>query len=434
LRMVECTGTLSCPRGTGPARGAHDTAPHPEAGTAIPSGAPIGHAILLPLKDDQNSVGLVETHYFAFAEPPETMELEGGARLGPITLAYEAYGTLNEARDNVVLICHALSGDAHVAGYKTPEDRKPGWWDTMVGPGKAFDTNKYFVLCSNVLGGCMGSTGPGSVNPATGAPYGLDFPVITVGDMVRAQRRLIDHLGIRRLLTVTGGSMGGMQALEWATRYPELVASAMVIASTHVSGPQQIAFDAVGRHAIRADHGFHDGQYYGKGSPASGLAIARMLAHITYLSEKSMENKFGRTLRTSDAFHYDFDSEFSVETYLDYQGQQFVNRFDANSYLYVTKAIDYFDISERYGSLDDAMAAIDARMLVLSYSSDWLYPPYQSKEIVSALRANDVHFAYCEIPTDFGHDAFLLEKEQVGGVITDFLALEYSRALAEEGA
>ncbi len=370
---------------------------------------------------DESSVGVVETQYFTFAEPPNEIELEGGARLGPITLAYETYGTLDASKSNAILICHALSGDAHVAGKKFEDDTRVGWWDTMVGPGKAFDTNRYFVVCSNVLGGCAGSTGPGSINPATGEPYGLDFPVITVGDMVRAQHELVIHLGVDRLLSVAGGSMGGMQALEWATRYPDMVTSAMVIASTHLSGPQQIAFDAVGRHAIRADQGFSGGRYYGKSSPDSGLAIARMLAHITYLSETSMQNKFGRTLRSDDRFHYDFDSEFSVETYLDYKGQQFVNRFDANSYLYVTKAIDYFDISERYGSLDNAMEAVRSKMLILSYSSDWLYPPVFSEQITYSLARRKKDVTYCNVHSDYGHDAFLLEVDVMRKIIAGFL-------------
>lgn len=370
---------------------------------------------------DEGSIGVVETQFFSFAEPPNEMQLECGAALGPITLAYESYGALNEDCSNAVLIVHALSGDAHVAGKKSPEDRKPGWWDSMVGPGKAFDTEKYFVLCSNVLGGCMGSTGPGSINPATGEPYGLDFPVITIGDMVRAQKVLVEHLGIERLLCVAGGSMGGMQALEWVTRFPDQVASAMVIASTHVSGPQQIAFDAVGRHAIRADREFHGGRYYGKGFPSSGLGIARMLAHITYLSEASMQHKFGRSLRETDKFRFDFDSEFAVETYLDYQGAQFVNRFDANSYLYVTKAIDYFDIASDHGSLDAAMATVKSKMLVLSYSSDWLYPPALSEEIVYALARQERDVTFCNVQSDYGHDAFLLEVDVMKKLIAGFL-------------
>lgn len=368
-----------------------------------------------------NSVGIVETKYVTFAEPPNEMELDSGERLGPITLAYETYGALNGDKSNAILLLHALSGDAHVAGRHHPDDPKPGWWDAMVGPGKGFDTDKYFVICSNVVGGCMGSTGPSSTNPATGKPYGLDFPIITIGDMVRAQRELVRHLGIDRLLAVAGGSMGGMQAVEWATRYPESVCAALCIATTHYSGAQQIAFDAVGRNAIMADPHFADGDYYDREMPAQGLAIARMLAHITYLSDESMRLKFGRKLRDSERLNYEFASEFSVETYLDYQGEQFVNRFDPNSYLYITKAIDYFDVSARYGGLDEAMKRIQSRILVLSFSSDWLYPPYQSEEIVYALTRQEQDVSYCCIKTAAGHDAFLLEFEVLTKIVRGFL-------------
>lgn len=367
------------------------------------------------------SVGIVETKYFTFAEPPNEMELDCGRTLGPITIAYETYGTLNADRSNAVLIVHALSGDAHVAGMHSPLDKKTGWWDNMVGPGKGFDTNKYFVICSNVLGGCKGSTGPSSIDPKTGKPYGATFPIITIGDMVRAQKQLVDHLGIRQLLTVAGGSMGGMQALEWMTRYPEAVRSSIVIATTHRSGAQEIAFNAVGRHAILADRAFREGNYYEDDAPAKGLSIARMLAHITYLSQASMHAKFGRTLRASDEYNYDFDSEFAVETYLDYQGEQFVNRFDANSYLYITKAIDYFDLAETYGSLTDALARVQSETLVLSFSSDWLYPPSQSEEIVHTLTRLGKDVSYCNVQSQYGHDAFLLEFDVTARIIGGFL-------------
>ena len=370
---------------------------------------------------EPGSVGIVETKFFTFAEPPNEMALDCGRRLGPITLAYETYGTLNADNSNGVLILHALSGDAHVAGYHSPDESKPGWWDAMVGPGKGFDTNKYFVICSNMLGGCRGSTGPCSIDPVTGKPYGLSFPIITVADIVRAQRYLIDHLGIQTLLGAAGGSMGGMQALEWAVRFPERVKSALIIASTHRSGAQEIAFNAVGRHAILGDKTFEAGDYYDLAPPTKGLSIARMLAHITYLSQQSMRAKFGRALRSSDQFSYDFDSEFSVETYLDYQGQQFVNRFDANSYLYITKAIDYFDISAEFGSLEEATARVEAKTLVLSYLSDWLYPPAQSEEIVYALMRNRKDVTYCNIESAYGHDAFLLEVDVMERIIRGFL-------------
>ncbi len=370
---------------------------------------------------DAASVGIVETKYFTFAEPPDDMPLDSGATLGPITLAYETYGELNAQGNNAVLILHALSGDAHAAGHHHPKDKKPGWWDRMIGPGKGFDTNKYFVISSNVLGGCMGSTGPSSTNPKTGKPYALDFPIITVGDMVRAQKALVDYLGIERLLSVAGGSMGGMQALEWLTRYGDMVQSAMLIATTHYSGAQQIAFDAVGRNAIMADPNFKNGDYYDAEIPAEGLGIARMLAHITYLSDEAMRKKFGRRLRGRDRLSYDFSSEFSVETYLDYQGEQFVNRFDPNTYLYITKAMDYFDISAPYGSLDAAMKQILGRVMVLSFTSDWLYPPYQSEQIVYALARQHKDVTYCCVKTNAGHDAFLLEFHVLSKLISGFL-------------
>ena len=370
---------------------------------------------------EAGSVGIVQTQYYTFAQPPNEMELDCGRKLGPITLAYETYGALNKDRSNAILIVHALSGDAHVAGYHWPDDRKPGWWDTMVGPGKAFDTEKYFVICSNIIGGCRGSTGPSSIDPNTGKPYGLVFPIITIGDMVRAQMQLIDHLGIGSLLTLAGGSMGGMQVLEWITRYPDRMRSAMVIASAHLSSAQAIAFNAVGRHAILGDPTFREGDYYTEDAPAKGLSIARMLAHITYLSQESMHAKFGRALRSTDQYSYDFDSEFAVETYLDYQGEQFVNRFDANSYLYITKAIDYFDLAVSYGSLDAAMARVACDVLVLSYSSDWLYPPQESERIVYSLTRQGKNVTYCNIASDYGHDAFLLEVDVMTEIIRGYL-------------
>ncbi len=371
---------------------------------------------------EEGSVGIVQTQFYTFAEPPNELELDCGRKLGPITLAYETYGSLNADRSNAVLIVHALSGDAHAAGLHSPTDRKPGWWDNMIGPGKGFDTDKYFIICSNVVGGCQGSTGPSSINPKTGKPYGLSFPIITIGDMVRAQRQLVEHLGISKLLSVAGGSMGGMQTMEWMTRFPEMLQSAIVIASTPLLSAQGIAFDAVGRHAIQADPTFHEGDYYQTGEhPTQGLSIARMLAHITYLSDESMRIKFGRALRSTDEYSYDFSSEFSVETYLDYQGEQFVNRFDANSYLYITKAINYFDVAAPYGSLDNAMARVRSKVMVLSYSSDWLYPPYQSQEIVNALTRQRKDVTYCNIQSDYGHDAFLLEVNVMKKIIGGFL-------------
>ena len=371
---------------------------------------------------NEDSIGIVETRYFTFAEPPGEMPLDCGRRLGPITLVYETYGTLNADKSNAVLIVHALSGDAHAAGYHAPDDPQPGWWDSMIGPGKGFDTDKYFVICSNVIGGCQGSSGPASLDPATGKPYGLSFPIITIADMVRAQRHLVEHLGIDKLLCVAGGSMGGMQALEWAAAHPDRLRSAIVIASTAQNSAQSMAFDAVGRHAIQADPAFEAGDYYGRNTPARGLSIARMLGHITYLSDESMRAKFGRTLRDAKEYSYDFGSEFSVETYLDYKGSRFVDRFDANSYLYITKAINYFDLPTQYGTLDEAMARVQSKLLVLSYSSDWLFPPYQSEDIVYALTRQRKDVTYCNIESQYGHDAFLLEVDVMKGLISGFLA------------
>jgi homoserine O-acetyltransferase len=368
------------------------------------------------------SVGLVGTRFFTFAEPPGEMPLECGQKLGPITLAYETYGQLSPARDNAILIVHALSGDAHAAGWNSPEDRKPGWWDIFIGPGKPFDTAKYFVISSNIIGGCKGSTGPSSTNPATGRPYGLAFPMVTVPDMVRAQKALLDHLGIERLLSISGGSMGGFQVLEWAVRYPECVASAIPVATCARLSAQGIALNEVARQAIMADPNWRGGDYYGHDPPAAGLAIARMIGHITYLSDYQMHAKFGRRLHDRKQLGFDFKTEFQVESYLRYQGDSFVRRFDANSYLYITKTMDYFDMHGPSGSLLDAFEGIKAEFLVISISSDWLYPTYQSKEIVKALKANGVPTTFMELASDYGHDAFLLPNEQLAGAITGFLA------------
>ncbi len=378
----------------------------------------------------RGSVGLVQTHYYTFAYPPEEMVLESGEKLGPITLAYETYGRPNADRSNAILILHALSGDAHVAGYNTPEDRKPGWWDEAVGPGKMFDTDRYWVICSNVIGGCKGSTGPSSIDPRTGKPYGLRFPVVTIGDMVNAQRHLIDHLGIDRLLAVVGGSMGGMQALQWAVAYPQRVRACLPLASTARLSPQTIALNEVGRQAIYRDPFWNHGDYYDGPRPDSGLALARMIGHITYLSDKSMHRKFGRRLRNREKYGYDFSVEFEVESYLQYHGENFIRRFDANSYLYITKAMDYFDLANGNGSLLTAFqAATDVRFLVVSFTSDWLYPSYQSREIVSALKGVGADVTYCDVDSDYGHDAFLLEVDTLTELIGDFLA----RICREEG-
>ncbi len=369
-----------------------------------------------------NSVGLIETKIVRVVEADAPLPLECGKQLGPIDVAYETYGRLNEAGDNAILVCHALSGSAHAAGYHSADDKKPGWWEDMIGPGKGIDTDKYFVLCSNVLGGCSGTTGPSSIDPNTGSPYGLDFPIITIADMVRVQKRLLDCLGIRHLLAVIGGSIGGMQVLQWSIAYPEMMDAAIPVATTTHLGAQSIAFDAVGRNAILADANFANGQYHDKSVPARGLAIARMIGHITYLSEEGMRQKFGRQLRTAEKYSYDFNSEFSVETYLDYQGQTFVDRFDANSYLYITKASDYFDLARDYGSLRQAFANTRARFLVVSFSSDWLFTPAQSEAVVDALAANGRDVSFCNIHSSYGHDAFLLENETLGAFVDCFLA------------
>ncbi|MDD3927247.1 MAG: homoserine O-acetyltransferase [bacterium] len=365
---------------------------------------------------------ITKLKYYTFAERPgDELHLDCGRSLSPVTLAYETYGRLNAAKSNAILILHALSGDAHAAGRHHQEDSKPGWWDNAIGPGKAFDTDKYFVICSNVIGGCQGSTGPSSLNPATDKPYGTSFPMITVRDMVRAQKRLIDHLGIETLLAVAGGSMGGMQVLEWTICYPDSVRAAIPLATTARLSAQSIAFNEVGRQAIVSDPNWNGGDYYDSAAPATGLALARMIAHITYLSDESMHNKFGRRLQNRDNYSYDFITDFQVESYLHHQGESFIRRFDANSYLYITRAMDYFDLSSENGSLKKALEGVKARFLVVSFSSDWLFPTYQSKDIVSALRKNNVDASFCEIASSYGHDAFLLEVEQLSPPVSGFL-------------
>jgi homoserine O-acetyltransferase len=337
--------------------------------------------------------------------------------LGPVTLAYETYGTLNRTRTNAILVAHALSGDAHAAGFYEG-DSAPGWWDVMIGPGKAFDTERYFVICSNVIGGCKGSTGPSAENPRAGKPYGLDFPVITIADMVEAQRHLVDHLGIEKLLCVTGGSMGGMQALQWVALYGERVRSAIPIATALKHSPQQIAFDEVIRQSIMADPAWRQGDYYEHGQPEKGLAVARMIGHITFMSDQSMEEKFSRKLKNGQ-YSFDFAADFEVEGYLRNRGDHFVRRFDANSYLYITKAMDYFDLSG--GRLIPNGKAIQTRFLVISFKSDWLYPSYQSQEIVRELKMKQADATYCELPSTYGHDAFLLEVDDQTTLIKHFL-------------
>jgi len=377
--------------------------------------------------DKTCSIGPVERQYYTFAED-EPMPLDSGETLGPITLAYETYGQFNADRSNAILIVHALSGDAHAAG--TDAAGKIGWWDDCIGPGKAFDTTKYCVICSNIIGGCQGSTGPSSINPKTGKPYGLQFPIITIGDMVRAQCRLIDHLGIEKLMAVVGGSMGGMQVLQWTVSYPERVRAALPLATTARHSPMLIAFSEVGRQAIYADPNWNHGDYYDGPRPNTGLALARMIGHITYLSEESMHAKFGRKLANRECFGYDFETDFEVESYLRYRGSRFTERFDANSYLYITKAMDYFDLCNGHGSLMAAFAHCAHIMyLVVSFTSDWLYPTYHSKEMVAALTAAGADVTYCNLQSTWGHDAFLLEVDTMTRLISDFL----DRVVAHHG-
>ncbi len=374
---------------------------------------------------NSNNVGLVEPKSMQIVSPPESLELESGAKLSPVTVQYETYGALTEQADNAILICHALSGDAHAAGRHHPDDRKPGWWDDMIGPGKAFDTNRYFVICSNILGGCKGTTGPASINPETGAPYGIDFPVITVRDMVVCQKLLLDKLGIPQLLAVSGGSLGGMQALEWAVRYPEHLGGAIPIATPYRMSAQGIALNEVGRQAIFADANWAEGRYTPEQGPDTGLALARMIAHISYLSAESMHRKFGRDLRRKDGFTYNFEQEFQVESYLHYQGSQFTERFDANTYLYLTKAMDYFDITRGFRSLRESLTRARAKFLLISFYSDWLFPTSEVKDIANALRSNGSDVTYVDVNAEYGHDSFLLEYDTQTRLIAPFLRYLY---------
>ncbi|MDZ7641173.1 MAG: homoserine O-acetyltransferase [Desulfurivibrio sp.] len=374
---------------------------------------------------DDVSIGIVEKKFYTFAEAPAApLVLESGAELGPVTVAYETYGQLSPRRDNAVLVLHALTGDCHAAGYYSKADPKPGWWENMVGPGKGIDTDRYFVICSSILGSCGGTTGPGSTSPVTGKPYALDFPVVTVGDMVEVQHRLLKHLGIDRLLAVVGGSLGGMQALEWSLRYPAQVDGVIALATTMRHSALAIAFNEVSRQAIMADPNWKHGNYYGGPKPATGLAVARMIGHVTYLSDEALRRKFGRRLQGKEDFSFEFDIDFQVESYLRHQGSKFVERFDANSFLYVTKASDYFDLGRR----DDATSAVEAfaparsRFLVVSFTSDWLYPTYQSRELVRALKKNRADVSFCEIKADSGHDAFLITNRRLSALVGNFLA------------
>ena len=352
----------------------------------------------------------------------DPLVLQSGETLSPVTLAYQTYGTLNAARSNGVLVCHALTGDHYVADVH-PLTGKPGWWVDLVGPGKIIDTNRFFVVCANVLGGCMGSTGPKEINPATGKPWGLRFPVITIRDMVAAQAKLIDHLGIDKLFCVIGGSMGAMQVLEWATRYPERVFAAVPIAGSYRHSAQNIAFNEVGRQAIMADPDWSHGNYLEENKiPKRGLAVARMAAHITYLSEVALQRKFGRRLQDRQALTYGFDADFQVESYLRHQGYTFVDRFDANSYLYITRAMDYFDLAqENDGVLANAFKGTRVRYCLISFSSDWLFPTEESRAIVRALNAVAANVSFVEVESDKGHDAFLLDEPEFHQTLQGFI-------------
>lgn len=358
----------------------------------------------------ENSVGIVKTEIAKFKE----LVLENGSILAPVEIAYETYGILNPKKDNAILICHALSGDAHAAGYYSESD-KPGWWDDYIGPGKAFDTNKYFIICSNVIGGCKGSSGPITINPATGKPFGSSFPFVSIGDMVNAQKLLVDHLGIDVLYCVAGGSMGGMQALQWSVAHKDKLKNCMIMASTSEHSAQQIAFNEVGRQAILSDPNWNNGDY-NDSIPRKGLALARMIGHVTYLSDEAMREKFGRkppkgNIKTTD---------FAVGSYLVYQGESFVDRFDANSYIYVTKALDHFSMG-RGAELTKNLSDVTARFLILSYSSDWLYPSYQGREIARSLEVNAIPVTFCEINISKGHDSFLVPNPEQTHIIHHFL-------------
>jgi homoserine O-acetyltransferase len=358
-----------------------------------------------------------ETHTF-----PQGIELDSGRRLAPLTIAWATFGRLNAARSNAILLCHALTGDQFAAGVH-PVTGKPGWWSLMVGPGLPIDTGRFFVICANVVGGCMGTTGPQDLDPATAAPYGLNFPVITIRDMVRAQAMLIDHLGIETLMAVVGGSMGGMQVLQWAASYPKRVNAAIALATAAKHSAQNIAFHEVGRQAIMADPDWRGGAYAAQGAfPAKGLAVARMAAHITYLSEAALHRKFGRNLQDRAELSYAFDAEFQVESYLRHQGSSFVGRFDANAYLYITRAMDYFDLSaDAGGVLANAFAGTPTRFCIVSFTSDWLFPTPESKKIVHALNAAGANVSFVEFATDKGHDAFLLDVPEMHTALRGFL-------------
>ena len=374
--------------------------------------------------DLRDRVGEAEnphSHVVSFG-PDRPLKLDAGVELSPFQIAYQTYGTLNAARSNAVLICHALTDDQHVANVH-PVTGKPGWWETMVGPGKPIDTDRYFAICPNVVGACMGTTGPASINTKTGRPYGLEFPVVTIRDIVRAQAMLLDHLGIDSLFAVAGGSMGGMQVLQWAASYPDRVFAALPIACATRHSAQNIAFHEVGRQAVMADPEWRAGRYLAEGTnPRRGLAVARMAAHITYLSDAALHRKFGRRFQDRVNPTFSFDADFEVESYLRHQGSSFVERFDANSYLYLTRAMDYFDLAADYGGvLAQAFRGTKTRFCVISFTSDWLFPTVDSRAIVHALNASSARVSFAEIVTDKGHDAFLLDEPELFAIMRGFL-------------
>jgi len=406
------------------------------------SGADAATAMTAPAAPASGSVGTVATRHL---DLPDPLRLDCGRDLHPVRVAYETYGTLAPRRDNAILVCHALSGDAHAAGYSAEAARRSsrdgfgaddrdgdtgkglGWWDGMIGPGKAFDTDRYFVICTNLLGGCRGTTGPSSENPATGRPYGADFPVITVADMVRTERAFLDVLGIERLAAVAGGSLGGMQAFEWAILYPDQVDAVVAIASTHALHPQGVAWNAIAREAIMRDPAWREGHYHDADeSPDAGMGVARMIGHVTYLSGAALDAKFGRRLQFADDIRYTItEPEFEVESYLRHQAGSFVQRFDANTYLYMSRALSYFDLAREHGrgSLARALEGVRARTLLIAFSSDWLYPPAGSRDIEEALRGLGKPVELAVIDAPYGHDCFLLEEARQTPIIRRFLGV-----------
>lgn len=371
------------------------------------------------------SVGIVKTK-IADITLPAGFKLENGSVLKKLEVAYETYGELTPDADNVIMICHALSGDAHAAGRHNELDQKAGWWDVMIGPGKGINTDKFFVICSNVLGGCKGTTGPSSINPDTGQPYGTAFPEITIGDMIEAQKALLDHLGIKKIYGVIGGSAGGIQALEWCVKYPALIEKAVCIAAAESLSAQALSFDIIARNIIMADPSWQNGHYYGKDIPQKGLSLARMIGHITYLSRESMESKFGRERRGNMQKNM-FGTDFEIESYLNHQGKSFVERFDANSFLYITSAMDSYSLRERGLSLEDIFKKCEAKFLLLSVSSDWLYPAEESKELAESLLRSEKKVTYCNLKSQYGHDSFLLENKDLTDLVRSFFKKKYPK-------